>query len=492
MKKLLLLPVALFSLMFAAGCGGGPSGSGGGGTGTFSNSSLNGQYAYRLTGLLYNSNGSTSSYAEAGTFTADGSGHITAGVDDLVVGGSALATFTSVTGSYAVNSDGTGSITLNNVNLGTVTLAITLASSSKLYIIEQDPANTFGVAELQSSSTLTSTPSGNFTFRIHDQGVASRAGAFTVNAGAIAGSEDLLAGGNLDNGTGSPLSITGTLLAPSGGRGTGSFNDGLSTVQFIYYIIDANNIRILRTDSGLVSLGRAETQTGNFTSNAAFSGSYAFGSRADDSFSINGQNTVGVITADGNGNITGGSYDAVIDGTPVSNAAISSGGTYVVGQDGSVVVNFTTSTGASIQQIFWLVSPSRAFFLTNDSTKYEDGIADLQQSSSFTNTSINGQYAFVMDGFVQNTANLDRVGWISGDGGGNMSWYEGVNSSGTYNVPGTLTGTYSVATNGRAMATINGLSQGSNDLVFYLVSNSQAYILQDFTGYEIIGAMDLQ
>jgi len=97
-----------------------------------------------------------------------------------------------------------------------------------------------------------------------------------------------------------------------------------------------------------------------------------------------------------------------------------------------------------------------------------------------------------MDGFVNQVANLDRVGWISGDGGGNMNWYEGVNSSGTYNVPGTLTGTYSVAANGRATATINGLSQGSNDLVFYLVSGSQAYILQDFTGYEIIGATDLQ
>src|SRR5579872_1518397 len=492
--KIILLPLALLSLMLAAGCGGGPSGSGGGGggTGSFSNSSLNGQYAYRLTGLLYNSNGSTSSYAEAGTFTADGSGHITAGVDDLVVGGTALSTSTSVTGTYGVNSDGTGSITLNNAGLGTETLAITLASSSKLYIIEQDPANTFGVAELQSSSTLATIPSGTFTFRIHDQGTASRAGAFTVNAGAIAGSEDLLAGGTLDNGTGSPLAFTGALLTPSGGRGTGSFNDGLSTVQFVYYIVDSNNIRILRTDSGLVSLGRAETQTGNFTSNAAFSGSYAFGSRADDSTSINGQNTVGVITADGNGNITGGSYDAVIDGTPVSNAAISAGGTYVVGQDGSVVVNFTTSTGASIQQIFWLVSPSRAFFLTNDATKYEDGIADLQQSGSFTNSSMKGQYAFVMDGFVVNTSNLDRVGWISGDGGGNMSWFEGVNSNGTYGNPGTLTGTYSVASNGRATATINGLSQGSNDLVFYMVSASQAYILQDFAGYEVIGAMDLQ
>jgi hypothetical protein len=371
-------------------------------------------------------------------------------------------------------------------------LAVTLASTSKLYLIETDGANTYGVAELQSSATLASLPSGPYTFRIHDQGTASRAGAFSVSTGQLTGSEDLLAGGTLDNGTGSPLALTGSLLTPSGGRGTGSFNDGISTVDFIYYVVDANNIRILRTDSGLVSLGRAETQSGTFTSNAAFSGSYAFGSRADDSSSLSGQNTVGVITADGSGHITGGAYDAVIDGTPVSNAAINSGGTYTVFQDGSVSVNFTTSTGASIQQIFWLVSPSRAFFLTNDSTKYEDGIADLQQSSSFSNSSLSGSYAFVMDGFVENTANIDRVGWISGDGNGNMGWLETVNSTGQPSAPGQLTGTYTVASNGRATATVNSVSQANNDLVFYMVSPSQAYILQDFTGYEIIGAMDLQ
>ncbi len=489
-----LFPVALLSLLFAAGCGGGSGGPTPPPSGNFSKSSLNGQYAYRLTGLVYTSPTTASSYAEAGTFTADGNGNITAGVDDLLVAGSAIST-TNTTGNYSVNNDGTGSIQLNNAGLGTVTLAITLVSSNKLYLIEQDAANTFGVAELQSSSTLGTTPSGNFTFRIHDQGIASRAGAFTVNAGAIAGSEDVLAGGLLDNGTGNPLSITGSLATPSGGRGSGSFSDGVSTVQFIYYVVDANNIRILRTDSGIVSLGRAETQSGTFTSNAAFSGSYAFGSRADDSNAnggINGQNTVGVIVADGNGNITGGSYDAVIDGNPVSAVSINSG-TYTVFTDGSVVATFTTSTGATITQIFWLVSSSRAFFLTNDSTKYEDGIADLQQSSSFTTASLSGQYAFVMDGYIVNSANIDRIGWINGDGSGNMSWFEGVNNTGSYAVPGTLTGTYAASgANGRITATINGLSQANNDLVFYMVSTSKAYILQDVSGYEIIGAMDLQ
>jgi hypothetical protein len=492
MKKI-LLPLSLMSLSFLVACG---SGSGGPApappTGPFSTASLKGQYAYRLSGFLYGN--TTIPYAEGGVFTADGNGNITSATDDLVQQGTAL-TSTSTSGTYTINADGTGSLSLTNASLGTINLAITLASTSKVYLIEQDAANTFGVAELQSSSTLATLPSGNFTFRLHDSTIASRAGQFSVGSGALTGTEDILVNGAFDNGTGIPLVITGSLLTPSNGRGTGSFNDGLSTIQFIYYVVDSNNIRILRTDSGIVSLGRAEARSSSSFSNTDFSGTYAFGSRADDGNSnggINGQNTVGIITADGNGTITGGAYDSVVDGTSVANASITSGGTYTVFSDGSVVANFTTSTGATIQQIFWLVSSQRAFFLTNDSTKYEDGIADLQQLSTFSNSSLSGQYAFVMDGFIVGNANIDRVGWINGDGNGNLSWLEGVNSTGTYNVPGTLTGTYAVSANGRATATVNNLSQGNNDIIFYMSSASNAYILQNFSGYEIIGAMDLQ
>lgn len=218
---------------------------------------------------------------------------------------------------------------------------------------------------------------------------------------------------------------------------------------------------------------------------------------------MNGVNTVGVLTADGNGNITGGEFDAVRDGTSQgAGVAINGTGTYSVASSGCVVVNYVTNLGASVQQIFWLVNSSRAFFITNDATKNEDGIADLQ-TASFTNSTLTGQYAFVMDGLnFNNTStlgapNLDRVGWINTDGAGNATLFEGVNAAGGYQTSGTLAGTYGFAsgtdtTLGRATATITGLSAVNNDLVFYVVSSSQAYILQNASGYEMIGAMDLQ
>jgi hypothetical protein len=64
-----------------------------------------------------------------------------------------------------------------------------------------------------------------------------------------------------------------------------------------------------------------------------------------------------------------------------------------------------------------------------------------------------------------------------------------VNASGTINVPGPLSGTYMVASNGRTAGTINTLS---NNLVFYLVSGSKAYILQNDPLTEIDGITEVQ
>jgi hypothetical protein len=49
-----------------------------------------------------------------------------------------------------------------------------------------------------------------------------------------------------------------------------------------------------------------------------------------------------------------------------------------------------------------------------------------------------------------------------------------------------LTGTYSIASNGRVTSSVNNLS---NNLVFYLVSGSNAYMLQNDTGVSIGGTM---
>ena len=222
---------------------------------------------------------------------------------------------------------------------------------------------------------------------------------------------------------------------------------------------------------------------------SSFSGSYVFTAKGDDNFGTDSVNTVGQFTASG-GTISSGAYDSVEDGTPLSNVPITAG-TYQVAANGRVTASFTSSSGA-VNKIFWMVSPSKAFFVTasnpTDSSLTEDGTANLQQTTAFSTSSISGQFAFMMDGFNPN-ALVDRVGTLQWDGAGNLKLNELVNDSGVTNSPGVLPGTYSVGTNGRVAGTINNLS---NNLVFYMISNTDGYVLQEDSGTELIGRVSQQ
>ena len=492
MKKL-FLPLGLFSLMFCGGCG-----SSGPGPfipkGNFSNASLKGQYVYQLSGTDTTNGVNAFPYYEAGVFVADGIGNLTNVSDDFSEG--ATPTLTTGAGTYSIKNDGTGSLTLNNA-LGTVTLAVTIVSSSKAYLIEADAGlNSSGMAELQDSTATSSAPGGTFAFRLHTANTsqmfslsAASVGVFTASGGTVStGTMDVDRGGTLNNGTASPLTFTGSFNAPPNlGRGTGTFTDSSNTtLSFIYYVVDANNVRFLSSSSGLLGIGRAEKQ-----SSPALSGSYAFGGRGNTvNNGINAVDTVGAFSASG-GSITTGAIDAVEDGSNLSTTI--SGGSYTTTANGRATVTLNASSG-TVQATFWMVSPSRGFFLiTNDSNAVEDGTLDLQ-SGTFTNATMNGQFAFMMDGF-DTTQLLDRLGTLTWDGTSKLTLNEVANSSVTGQgaiSPGVLTGSYSVSSNGRAVGTINNLSITNNDLVFYLISGSEAYILQNDTGVQINGMISLQ
>jgi hypothetical protein len=494
MKKL-FFPLGLFSLVFCAACG-----SSGPGPfipkGNFSNASLKGQYVYQLSGTDTIS-GVAFPYYEAGVFVADGNGNLTSVSDDFSE--AATPALTTGTGSYSIKNDGTGSLTLNNASaLVTVTVAVTMVSASKAYLIEADAGlNSIGIAELQDTTAISSSPSGTFAFRLHTAGTsqafglsAASVGVFTVSGGIVStGTMDVDRSGTLNNGGANPLTFTGSFnTPPTLGRGTGTFTDSTNTtLSFIYYVVDANNVRFLSSSSGLLGLGRGEKQSA-----PALSGSYAFGGRGDTATTgINEVDTVGAFSASG-GSITSGAIDAVEDGGTLS-TTITSGSYTTPGANGRATITLNASSG-SLQATLWMVSAARGFFLiTNDTNAVEDGTLDLQ-SGSFTNATLNGQFAFMMDGF-DTTQLLDRLGTLTWDGTSKLTLNEVANSSATGQgaiSPGVLTGSYSVSSNGRAVGTINNLSLTNNDLVFYLISGSDAYLLQNDSGVQINGMISLQ
>jgi hypothetical protein len=495
MKKL-LLPVSLLSLTFALGCGSGPGINGiapGSSSGNYSNASLNGSYVYHLSGTDLSSG---ASYDEAGIFIADGSGHITGGVDDATEGTTASPGNVISSGTYSISSSGTGTINLTGTAFSSATLVVTLVSTSKAYLVEGDALNASGEAELQSSSAISAAPTGTYVFRMHTtsgQGSTATVGQFTVSAGIFqSGSADLNHAGVAS----SPALTNFTLNAPiANGRGTGSLTENPGVVSsFNYYIVDANHIRLLSTDtsSNIGGLGYAEMQTGGPFSASSFAGNYVFASEGDDNDGNNAVNTIGEFTASG-GTISSGAFDSVHDGTPINDLAFTAS-TYMVASNGRVAATFTSAAG-TVDKVFWLASPSAAFFLTasdtSDSSLTEDGEADLQTSTSFTNSSINGQFALVMHGTTASVF-LDRVATLKWDGAGNLSLNEFVNDSGTTNSPGTLNGTYSAASNGRVTGTITSLSTANNDLIFYMISGSDGFVLQEDSGTELMGRVTQQ
>ena len=491
-KKSFLVLGLCTGIIFAAGCGAGAGIHGippTGGTGNFSNASLKGSYVYQLSGTVSSSG---VSYQEAGVFTADGAGHITGGIDDATEGPN-QSFGNAISGTYTIANNGTGTISLTGTAFTNTSLAVTLVSSAKAYLIEADPLNAAGLAELQSASAIGTAPTGTFVFKTHitaGQIPTSTVGRFTVSTGNFqSGFVDVNRAGSFS----SPALANFTFNAPiSNGRGTGNYteNPGV-TSGFLYYIVDSNNIRLLSTDTLINAggIGRAEMQSGGPFSTSSLSGSYVFGSKGDDNFGLNMVNTVGVFAASG-GNVTSGAFDSVEDGNPHTNIAIT-GGTYQVASNGRVTATLTSSVG-TVNQVLWMVSPMRAFSITasdtSDNSLTQDGTDDLQQTTPFSNSSIKGQFALVMHGFNP-TVFLDRIGTLQFDGNGNLILNELVNDSGTVSTPAALTGTYSAAANGRVTGNINTVS---NNLVFYMISNASGNVLQADPGTEISGTVELQ
>jgi hypothetical protein len=465
-------------------------------TGNYSNASLNGTYVYAIHG---DSLGGF--YREVGAFTADGAGNITAGSDDSSFNSGGLPV--TFTGSYTVGNDGTGFVTFSNSAVaqgGAITLAITLVSSSKVALMEADAfAFGGGTAELQTASAIAANP-GTFVFRLHQESSAQSSSSSAAQVGLVNVSGSTVTGGTMDQnlgGVSSQLTLTGGTFGAPGtlGRGTATLTDSTPfTTSLIYYTVATGKMVLLVSNANAVGSGSAEAQTAPVS--GGLSGNYAFGSTGDDAFSggfFAGSATVGSLTAS-SGAISSYTFDTMQDGN-YSNGTDS--GTYASTANGRVAV--TLNSGAP--EVFWMVSPARAFFLINSASKTEDGTTDLQTVNSFSVSTMNGQFAMSMGGinlnFVNFVGDLSRIGPMNFNGSGKLTLAELVNdsSSGVGAQPppgGGLSGTYQVdSSTGRIVGTLSN-SGGGLDLIMYAVSGSDAYVLQPDTGTVTSGMVSLQ
>src|SRR5215472_375708 len=114
LTNLLLTPALAVAALWAAAC----SGSGSNvqpppPTGKFGLASLNGTYAFTTSGEVFRG-ATVNPMSRVGSFTADGKGGITGGIEDVNTSGVGTNLAIAITGgSYSVNADGRGTLKLD-------------------------------------------------------------------------------------------------------------------------------------------------------------------------------------------------------------------------------------------------------------------------------------------------------------------------------------------------------------------------------------------
>ena len=474
MNRLFVL-LALLSVSFAVvACGGGgsnpppppPP------PGKFSNASLTGQYAFSMTGTE-TCGGSGSLFTRVGTFTADGNGNITTGLEDVnVCPGVATLQFTG--GHYSVGGDGRGILQLTN-STGTTNYSITLSTTSSGMIIQTDAAATAsGSFQRQTSSAFTNAAiTGGYVFDFN--GVDVDQNTSTANSASYVGRFDADGAGGVVNGL-YDSNIGGTTsdqqAFPSGafyaldtnGNGT-NYGRGTATIAgrtFAFYVVDATRLKFIGTDWPSALVGDGYAQQNIVFNTASVNGSFAFligGSTNNGPIT-----TAGRFTADGAGNISNVFLDENNSGTVTQLPSGTVSGSYTVDANGfgGGFMTWTDSNVGTFSFVFYLISPTEAVFQEVDSGIVSDGTFTGQTTTPITATAMAGDYALLWGGVSQ--AEEDYVGQLTLTSSGTVTGLVDVNifATGSQGFAVPLNGTLTLSGDGTQANTFTATLQGNS------------------------------
>jgi hypothetical protein len=479
-KHFPLYIVTTITLLLLVGCGGGNSLSFPTPQGGFTNANLNGAYAFSYTGT--DANGFLS---VAGSFQADGAGHVTSGTEDIN-SGAAVRTNAAVSGTYTVRADGRGSAALNSA-AGNSTLDFVLVAGGHALVTRFDTAATgSGTIDQQTPSAFTNAAlAGSFAFSlsgIDTGGVPlAVAGNFTADASGnlTAGLDD-----SNDNGivvTNDPM--TGSIPVTASGRGTATLNTVRGALNFAYYVVDANHLKVVGTNTLPALGGEAFRQTGPFT-NASVSGPFAFTIAGADLLNGSPFAAGGVLTSNGAGTISAGVED--FNDAGLITAAATFTGSYTMAPSGRGTLTLSTSAGTF--NFVMYPSSGGVVVLETDARFLTSGTALQQQATAFTGGSLQGTYGLNFTG-ASTSAELDSIAEFTSDGVSKLTGIIDVNNSGGITFGQPLNGSFTVAANGRTTMTLQ-TPLGTQNLAVYLVNGNRALFVELDAG--LIAAGDIR
>ena len=477
-KKHLTLFITGTLLILLAGCGGGahiatPV------AGGFTNASLNGTYAFAVSGT--NANGF---FSVAGSFQANGNGTITTGTEDF--------TNQTITGTYTVRSDGRTTATLTGTNVTMTLDFVLLNTSTGLAIRFQNTATGSGSIDMQSSSAFNlASLAGTFAFNVSGSDAAGNPEG-TTGVTTFDGAGDLTTGVFDDNDNGTvtanaaiapvPLSLT----SPAGGTGRGTLTFNAHT--FAYYVVDANHVKLVEIDSGVTNpfLGGDAFRQSSTTVSGNFAFTVAGATSSGNGVFAGG----GVLNTDGAGNILNSSVTDIYNGGTLSSAQTTTG-TYSVAGSGRGAMALTGSFGTLNFAIY--PSSGGLQMLELDAAVLSSGAAQQQVGASFSNASLNGGFGLNLTGAdLVVGSEVDAIAQLNSTGTGTFTGAFDFNDAGGLSPSLALTGTYSVSSNGRGTMTLSPSTLGTFHVLFYTVSNSRVLFIEPDTNQVSAGSIAIQ
>ena len=336
---------------------------------------------------------------------------------------------------------------------------------------------------------------GNYTYRL-DGNYLNSTGSNPYQEGGtfVADGKGNITGGVddfVENSTLSSGPLTGTYTVASDGTGEMTLNLARGTVHFAFALASASSLYVMQFDSFAAGDGVALQQVPSVLS-VIPAGTFIFHLHATRTTgaALGAVASIGQMTVQ-NGAITG-TADMIRAGVPGSSAITGSMTTPDANGRGTAIL--TDDAGNEYDYTYYVVDSSTLKLLETDPGAMGGGRADAQSNAPFSNATLKNGFSFHVSGAtLTNSFGANCSGAFVSDGNGNItsgssdSVQDGDPASST-----SLTGTYSVASNGRATITLNPAGAAPSPLIAWMVSSSYGYLLVDEQDLAEDGHLDQQ